>query len=188
MRTSNIFSVIMYRFREAIDSNIRILRAYGVKLFLFSAVSSLFGEFIPIIGTYALAAYQFVFTKSLTVSAFSVVLASINSVKEATMRIAQNFETMSRFAYYFQNMREFLDFESKVANGTEKCEDFESLEFKNVYFRHNINSRSNSKGVEKGSSGSITIPTENKLDIMPDDYVVEGIVNDEFNLQALMQK
>ena len=62
------------------------------------------------------------------------------------------------------------------------------IEFKNVYFRHNINSRSNSKGVEKGSSGSLTIPTKNKLDIMPDDYVVEGIVNDEFNLQALMQK
>lgn len=136
MRTSNIFSVIMYRFREAIDSNIRILRAYGVKLFLFSAVSSLFGEFIPIIGTYALAAYQFVFTKSLTVSAFSVVLSSINSVKEATLSIAQSFEMMSRFAFYFQNMKEFLDFESNVENGSEKCEGFESLEFRNVYFRY----------------------------------------------------
>ena len=136
MRTSNIFSVLMYRFREAIDSNIRILRAYGVKLFLFSAVSSLFGEFIPIIGTYALAAYQFVFTKSLTVSAFSVVLSSINSVKEATLSIAQSFEMMSRFAFYFQNMKEFLDFESNVENGSEKCEGFESLEFRNVYFRY----------------------------------------------------
>ena len=136
MRTSNIFSVLMVRFKNAIDSNVEILRSYGWKLFLYSAVSTLFGEFIPVIGTYALAAYQFVFTKTLTVSAFSVVLASINSVKEATMRIAQNFETMSRFAYYFQNMREFLDFESKVANGTEKCEDFESLEFKNVSFQY----------------------------------------------------
>lgn len=136
MRTSNIFSVLMVRFKNAIDSNVEILRSYGWRLFLYSAVSTLFGEFIPVIGTYALAAYQFVFTKTLTVSAFSVVLASINSVKEATMRIAQNFETMSRFAYYFQNMREFLDFESKVANGTEKCEDFESLEFKNVSFQY----------------------------------------------------
>lgn len=136
MRTSNIFSVLMVRFKNAIDSNVEILRSYGWRLFLYSAVSTLFGEFIPVIGTYALAAYQFVFTKTLTVSAFSVVLASINSVKEATMRIAQNFETMSRFAYYFQNMREFLDFESKVTNGTEKCEDFESLEFKNVSFQY----------------------------------------------------
>ncbi len=136
MRTSNIFAVLMYRFREAIDSNIKILRAYGVKLFLYSAVSSLFGEFIPIIGTYALAAYQFVFTKSLTVSAFSVVLSSINSVKEATLSIAQSFEMMSRFAFYFQNMKEFLDFESKVANGSEVCDSFESLEFRSVYFKY----------------------------------------------------
>lgn len=136
MRTSNIFSVLMYRFREAIDSNVEILRAYGLKLFLFSAVSTLFGEFIPVIGTYALAAYQFVFAKTLTVSAFSVVLSSINSVKDATLTIAQNFESMSRFAYYFQNMLEFLDFESSVADGTKECEGFESLEFRNVCFKY----------------------------------------------------
>lgn len=136
MRTSNIFSVLMYRFREAIDSNVEILRTYGLKLFLFSAVSTLFGEFIPVIGTYALAAYQFVFAKTLTVSAFSVVLSSINSVKDATLTIAQNFESMSRFAYYFQNMLEFLDFESSVADGTKECEDFESLEFRNVTFKY----------------------------------------------------
>ncbi len=136
MRTSNIFSVLMYRFREAIDSNVEILRKYGVKLFLFSALSTLFGEFIPIIGTYALAAYQLAFEKSLTVSGFSVVISSINSVKEATMGIAQSFEVMSRYAYYFQNMREFLDFESNVADGTEECDGFESLEFRNVSFKY----------------------------------------------------
>lgn len=136
MRTSNIFSVLMVRFKAAIDSNVEILRAYGVKLFLYSAVSTLFSEFIPIIGTYALAGYQFVYDKTFTVSAFSVVLSSINSVKEATMRIAQNFETMSRFAFYFQNMKEFLDFEANVTNGTEKCESFETLEFRNVSFRY----------------------------------------------------
>lgn len=136
MRTSNIFAVLMVRFKAAIDSNVQILRSYGVKLFLYSAVSTLFGEFIPVIGTYALAGYQFVFTKSLTVSAFSVVLSSINSVKEATMRIANNFEVMSRFAFYFQNMREFLDFESAVSSGSENCEGFESLEFKNVSFKY----------------------------------------------------
>lgn len=136
MRTSNIFSVLLLRFKAAIDSNVKILRAYGVKLFLYSAVSTLFGEFIPIIGTYAFAGYQFVFTKTLTVSAFSVVVSSINSVRESTLRIAQNFESLSRFAFYFQNMREFLDFESKVVSGTEQCDEFESLEFRNVSFRY----------------------------------------------------
>lgn len=136
MRTSNVFSALMIRFRNAIDSNVEILRSYGMKLFLFSAVSTLFSEFIPIIGTYAFAGYQFVFAGTLTVSAFSVVISSINSVKEATMHIASNFEGMSRFAYYFQNMREFLDFESTVNDGEEICGEFESLEFRNVTFRY----------------------------------------------------
>jgi len=136
MRTSNVFSALMIRFRDAIDSNVEILRSYGMKLFLFSAVSTLFSEFIPIIGTYALAGYQFVFTGTLTVSAFSVVISSINSVQQATLRMANNFEGMSRFAFYFQNMREFLDFESNVKDGEEICGDFESLEFRNVSFKY----------------------------------------------------
>ena len=43
-------------------------------------------------------------------------------------------------------------------------------------------------GLEKGSTGSITIPTIEKLNISNDDYVVEGIVKDEFDLSALQEK
>jgi len=43
-------------------------------------------------------------------------------------------------------------------------------------------------GLEKGSTGSITIPTTEKIDICTDDYVVEGIVEDEFDLNILMNK
>jgi len=43
-------------------------------------------------------------------------------------------------------------------------------------------------GLEKGSTGSITIPTIEKLDISTEDYVVEGIIQDEFDLRELMSK
>lgn len=43
-------------------------------------------------------------------------------------------------------------------------------------------------GLEKGSTGSITIPTTEQLDINDKDYVVEGIVNDEFDLKSLLKK
>lgn len=134
MRTSNIFSVLMERFKTAIDSNIVILKKYGVKLFVYSMVSSLFSEFLPIIGTYAFAGYQFVYKNTLTISNFSVVLSSINSVREAAMNIAESFDMLSQMAYYFQNLREFFEYEVKVKSGTKKCEEFESLEFKNVSF------------------------------------------------------
>lgn len=136
LRTSNIFVVLMARFKAAIDSNILILKKYGVKLFLFSMVSSLFSEFIPIIGTYAFAGYQFVYTNALTISGFSVVLSSINSVKDSIMSVASSFDMITQMAFYFQNLRDFFDYEPKVESGKEECGEFQSLEFKNVYFRY----------------------------------------------------
>lgn len=136
IRTSNIFSVIKSRFDDAVQSNIQILKSYGMKLFIFSMVSSFLGELIPIAGTYAFAGYQFIVTKTLAISGFSVVLSSINSVREATTRIADSFSELSAVALYFQNLHDFFDYESKIISGSRKTDDFESLEFKNVSFKY----------------------------------------------------
>ena len=136
IRTSNIFSVIIGRYNNAIKSNLEIIKKYGPKLFLISMASSLFGEFIPIAGTYAYAGWQFIYTDAFSVSGFSVVLSSINAVRSATSLIAQEFSELSSVALYFQNLREFFDFESSVVSGDKEPEDFESLEFKNVDFKY----------------------------------------------------
>lgn len=62
------------------------------------------------------------------------------------------------------------------------------MPFNEVYFRHNKKTNLIDKGLEKGSTGSITIPTINELDISKDDYIIEGIVEDEFDLSSLMKK
>lgn len=134
MRTSNIFAVLIKRFKAAIDANIVILKKYGVKLFAYSMLSSLFSDFIPIIGTYALAGYQFIFTKALSISDFSVVLSSINSVRDSTKSIAESFDEMTQLALFFQNLRDFFEYEPKITDGDIKAEKFESIEFKNVSF------------------------------------------------------
>ena len=43
-------------------------------------------------------------------------------------------------------------------------------------------------GLEKGSTGSITIPTNERLNISTNDYIVEGIVTDDFDLKTLAKK
>ena len=136
MRTSNIFSVLMKRFEAAIDSNIKILKKYGVGLFAYSMVSSLFEEFIPVIGSYLYAGYEFVSRGTMTVSGFSVVLSSINSVREVTLDVTQCFDEMNQMALYFQNLRTFFEYQPSVVSGARKAEPFESLEFKNVSFRY----------------------------------------------------
>lgn len=57
-----------------------------------------------------------------------------------------------------------------------------------VYFRHNKKTNLVDKGLQEGSTGSITIPTTKKLDITINDYVVEEIVEDEFDLSRLQEK
>ncbi len=136
IRTSNIFDVIKGRFDRAVQSNVVILKKYGLKLFLFSMVSSLLGEFFPIVGTYAYAGYQFVVTESLTVSGFSVVLSAIDSVRQASLDLAWSFSELSASALYFQNLREFFEYEPLVVSGNMKAEEFESIEFKNVSFKY----------------------------------------------------
>lgn len=136
MRTSNIFGVVLRRFNNAVKDNIRIIKKYGIKLFLFSTISSLFGEFIPIVGTYSFASYQFINDKGLDISGFSVVLSSINSVRESTTSIADSFAELSSMALYFQNLRDFFEYDSKIVSGDKEPGKFESLEFKNVSFRY----------------------------------------------------
>lgn len=136
IRTSNIFVVLMKRFEAAIKSNIEIYKKFGAKLFLCSLLSSLFGEFIPVIGTYAYAGYEFIYTKSLTISGFSVVLSSINSIRFAILQMAECFDELSFIAMYFQDLKRFFDYEEKIVDGSLKADKFERLEFKNVTFTY----------------------------------------------------
>ena len=147
MRTSNIFAVLIGRFKAAIDANVVILKNYGVKLFIYSMLSSLLSDFIPIIGTYALAGYQFIFTRALSISNFSVVLSSINSVRDSTLSIAEAFDEMSQMALFFQNLRDFFDYEPQITDGGKDAEEFESLEFKNVTFGYPDTSKTILKNV-----------------------------------------
>ena len=75
-----------------------------------------------------------------------------------------------------------------TAYHTEDDEIFTRLPFDKVYFRHNKKTNKVDKGLQEGSTGSITIPTTDKLNISTNDYVVEGIISDEFNLSMLQKK
>lgn len=136
IRTSSIFGVMLERFERAVNDNIRIIRDYGPRLFLYSMVGSIFGEIVPIVGTYSLASYQFIHTNSLTVSGFSVVLSSINAVRSSTMQIADSMAELSNMALYFQNLHEFFDYEPTVTDGNADVPEFESIEFRNVSFKY----------------------------------------------------
>lgn len=136
MRTSNIFSVMMKRFDGAIKANIEILKSYGLKLFLYSMASDLCSVFIPVIGTYMYAGRQFVSKKALTASGFSVVISAVGAVNGMSWYIQEGFDDLIQMSLYFQNLREFFEYETGIKDGERTAEKFQSLEFKNVSFRY----------------------------------------------------
>ena len=108
LRTSNIFAVLMNRFKAAIDSNIMILKKYGVALFAYTMLITLLSEFIPIIGTYAFAGRELLHG-ALTVSSFSVVVSAVNSVRSSMYHVVESFDELTQIALYFQNLKDFFE-------------------------------------------------------------------------------
>lgn len=70
----------------------------------------------------------------------------------------------------------------------ENDENVSKINFKQVYFRHNKKINQIDKGVQTASTGTIYIPTNENIDIKTDDYIIEGIINDEFDFNSLMKK
>lgn len=136
MRTSNIFLVLLRRFEAATKANLAVLKEYGFVLFLYSTLSSLLAEFIPIVGTYAFAGWQFIHTDTMTISGFSVVLSAINSVNGATWALAECFDEISQMALFFSNLRDFFEYEPQITDGELEAGKFESLEFRDVSFTY----------------------------------------------------
>lgn len=136
MRTSNIFNVFMKRFEYAISSNIKILKKYGVKTFAYGMLTVLLSEFLPLVCTYAYAGHQFAYEGTMTISSFSVVLSSINSIRQSIYWVASDFSNINEMSLYFQNLREFFEYQPKVVSGEKIAGEFESIEFKNVNFKY----------------------------------------------------
>lgn len=62
------------------------------------------------------------------------------------------------------------------------------MEFEGVYFRHSQTIILINEGQSKASTGTITIPTQEKLNISNGDLVIQGLVKDEYNLEKLLKK
>lgn len=156
VRCSNIFGVMLRNYQRAVDDNVRIIKTYGKKLFFFSMTGSIFGELVPIVGTYALASYKFYNNAGADISGFSVVLSAINSVRTCAEDIARSFAELSNMALYFQNLRDFFEYEPKITSGGKQAGEIESLEIKNVSFKYPHSEKYSLKNVnikiEKGQT------------------------------------
>lgn len=141
IKTTNIFKVVNRRFREAIDTNIKLIKKYGWKIAVLEMFSDFFGEVIPIAGGFGYGCYRLIVRKDIPISDFSVLISAITNCRNKLNQLAYYFTMQQKHCLWVQNLREFLAYEPKIKGGELVPGDFESLEFKNVSFCYSGNKR-----------------------------------------------
>ena len=136
IKTTNIFVVMEKRFREAIENNIKVIKKYGWKIALLEFFSDYFAEIIPVTGGFVYGCYRLMIAKDIPVSEFSVLVSAITTCRNKINQMAYYFAMQQKHCLWVQNLREFLEYETKIKSGNLIPEDFRSLEFKDVSFKY----------------------------------------------------
>lgn len=136
MRTSGVFNVLHERYKTAIDRNREIIKKYGWKIAFFETMSGFFGKALPVAVTYIYAVFRYAVKKDMKVSDFSVIMTAMSNLKDVFNDVGEAVSDVRRESEYFGNLKEFMEYESKVTSGTKVAGDLECIEFKNVTFSY----------------------------------------------------
>lgn len=139
IKTTDIFDVIKIRFNAAIEENIKIIKKYGWKLVFINVAGDIFGNVLPVIGGLCYGSYRLIYSQNLEISEFSVLVSAIMTSKNKLTNFARYFAMQQQHCLWVQNLRNFLDYEPKIVDGSIEADDFESLEFRNVTFAYTEN-------------------------------------------------
>lgn len=136
MRTSDVLAVLHERYKNAVKNNREIIKKYGWKAALLETFTGLFGRALPVVIAYIYATFRYAVKKNLALADFSVIMTAMDNIKSIVNDMGSAINTARKEALYFENLRVFLEYESKVTDGEKEAEDFQSLEFRNVTFTY----------------------------------------------------
>ena len=136
IRTSDIFSVLHNRFKNAVKGNRAVIKSYAPKITFLETSSGFFGKALPVAATYIYAVYRFAVKRNLAISDFSVVMTAMSNLKDVFNDVGQAFSDVKRESEYFENLKAFMDYESTVTGGKLIADELQTLEFRNVSFTY----------------------------------------------------
>ncbi|MBR5562553.1 MAG: ABC transporter ATP-binding protein [Clostridia bacterium] len=147
IRTSGIYDVMHNRFRTAVEKNREIIKNYGVRMMILEVIGGIFGRALPVVSAYSYAAYRFVWKRNLAISDFSVIVTAVSNLKDVLNNLSDAVAKLRQEAEYFANLKEFMEYESKVVGSDKKADELETLEFKDVHFTYPGAKKASLKGL-----------------------------------------
>ena len=136
MRTSSILQVLHGRYKQAVQNNQEIIKKYGFKAALYEILTGLFGRALPVVIAYIYATVRYAVKKNLLLADFSVIMTAMDNIKSIVNDMGAALTATRKEALYFENLRAFFEYESKVVSGSKEAKELESLEFRNVTFTY----------------------------------------------------
>ncbi len=136
IRTSSVFDVLHSRFENAVTKNREIIKKHGKKIAPLEAMVGFFGQALPVASAYGYATYRYAVKKNLLLADFSVIMTAMSNLRDVVNDLGNAFSYIKKETLYFGNLKEFLEYESKIKSGEREAEELETLEFKNVTFTY----------------------------------------------------
>ncbi len=141
IKTTGIFDVIKNRFRGAVEGKIGVIKKYGWRVAVVESIADFLGEIIPVGGGFGYGCYRLMVLQNLEIADFSVLISAITTTRNKLNQLARYFTMQQKHCLWVQNMRDFLNYETKIVGGDIEPGDFESLEFRKVSFRYEGNDK-----------------------------------------------
>ncbi len=136
MRTSSVFGVLHERYENAVESNREIIKKYGKKIAPLEAMVGFFGQALPVASAYGYATYRYAIKKNLLLADFSVIMTAMSNLRDVVNDLGNAFSYIKKESLYFGNLKEFLEYESKIKSGDKEANELQTLEFRNVTFTY----------------------------------------------------
>lgn len=136
MRTSDVFDVLHGRYENAVENNQKLIKKYGKKIAPLESMVGFFGQALPVASAYGYATYRYAIKRNLLLADFSVIMTAMSNLRDVVNDLGNAFSYIKKEALYFGNLKEFLEYESKVVSGENEAEELETLEFRNVTFTY----------------------------------------------------
>ena len=136
LRLTRMPELLLKRYREAGDENVKILGRYGWKITGLNYISSEVRELFSCCVAFIYALYKTIVKKTMKYGDCIVVIDSIGQVAYTLADSANMLLRFQENALYIENLREFLDYENKITDGDKALPESGDLVLENVSFRY----------------------------------------------------
>jgi ABC-type multidrug transport system, ATPase and permease components len=150
IRLSSIFDVLKNIYEEGYIGIIDIIKRYYKMATVTEFFRNIFTFLVIFQGVLLYSAYRTMISKTMTLSSFAVLTSAMVSASWILIGLSNNIVTTYQNSIYIENLRKFLNYESKIPenqNGKTLDEEIKCLEFKNINFFYKGQEKPNLEGI-----------------------------------------